>query len=254
MNDIVSLRPNDITAPNMKKKKETVLKNDSDRVEISSNSHNVPVHEAMAVDIKELKSLILQVRSDMKKLEKKYIDADNGKDTAKNVVTGKIGRIAQKKELQNIAPGHDLSLAATGTTAGVTMMGAMRELLQGDPSILKSVEHALGGQGLGLSKQTTGYINTFAREGFAWIGTYLSGLAAGLNLLKGSKEIAAGIDSNSKHMAVNGILDVGLAVTTTMSFIPQFAGIAFVGTTTLMSARLISGAFELNESINNPNK
>ena len=145
-----------------------------------------------------------------------------GKDNQDAHVRG-FGRV--RRFMRNVSP--DISIAATGGTA---------------------LSFGLNGLSV-LGRSTIGHMaSNFSRTAAKILGMvsgpsaavvpYAAGIAAGLNLLKGAKELFMG---NGVHDKINGALDIGLAVACTASALPATAPLGLLATGVLGAARIVSG-------------
>lgn len=135
----------------------------------------------------------------------------------------------------------DINIAATGANIAAFAATGMSRLAASNIGQLCINMQGAGNAVLGAIGKTLGI---FAESGATMV-PYISGVASGLSLLRGAKNIFMG---KTTHDKINGAMDIGLALAGSMCAVPATAGIGLAVGAPLLGARIVSGMVQKSRS------
>ncbi len=159
-------------------------------------------------------------------LPRDLVQVDGGEPKQK--LTG-FARV--KNFINSVTP--DITIAATGTTLMSFGLSGLSVASKSSIGRLAASFSPMAGKILGLVSGPT-----------ASVVPYVAGVAAGLNMLKGARQLFMG---KGIHDKINGVLDVGLSVACTASMMPPLVPAGLVATGVIGTARIISGLMKKSQ-------
>ena len=193
----------------------------------------------------------------VRRYDGEYLPSSSAASLREELDQVKSGVRRIEQEIDRVAPGStgstehlDLFIESKGTALMTAGLGFMSALARGEAGRLattyRNVLSTTGG--FGTVHQAGSLMSCFGSQAAVTATTLLGGVAGGLNLYAGGRELLEGLETGNRHTLLNSALDLGLGATAIMVGLnPALAGAGLLGTAILLGVRFVHSLEQLLE-------